>query len=271
MLISEITIGDRARKDMGDLRSLADSIERHGLLHPVVVMKDGTLVAGQRRIEAVKLLGGVEIPATVVDVADLLAAERDENTERKDFLPSEGVALGRLIEMRHRARIAAQKSEMARRNVAMRKDRPTSARNEEVVTPLGTTDDVASRAVGMDSSTYFRAKKVVAAAEAEPEKYGDLPAVMDETGNVSGTYRELERRKSDGSVGRLPINRKTALPNADREIERLALSLEGIALAAGALDMRAVTKGKAEEWEPSIRRSVGALRKLLANLKGVSE
>jgi ParB family chromosome partitioning protein len=42
--IDEILIGDRVRKDMGDIESLAESMKRHGLLHPVVVKTDGTLV-----------------------------------------------------------------------------------------------------------------------------------------------------------------------------------------------------------------------------------
>lgn len=105
--ISAIAIGERVRKDMGDIDGLAESIGRHGLLHPVVVDKDNTLVAGHRRIEAVKRLGWQEIPVTKLDVEDLLNAERDENTERKDFTPSEAVAIGRLIEERHKAKIEA--------------------------------------------------------------------------------------------------------------------------------------------------------------------
>ncbi len=49
----------------------------------------------------------------VVDGADMLAAERDESAGRKDFTPSEAVAIGRLIEDQHRARIAAQKTAVA--------------------------------------------------------------------------------------------------------------------------------------------------------------
>lgn len=101
MKIDNIIVGDRVRKDMGDLATLAASIKQHGLLHPVVVKRDRTLVAGHRRIEAVRHLGWREIPVTVIDVEDLLSAERDENTERKDFTPTEAVAIGKLIEEQH--------------------------------------------------------------------------------------------------------------------------------------------------------------------------
>jgi ParB family chromosome partitioning protein len=64
MNIDQIQIGFRYRKDLGDLRSLADSIGEVGLLHPVVVTLEGRLIAGQRRLEACKSLGWTEIPVT---------------------------------------------------------------------------------------------------------------------------------------------------------------------------------------------------------------
>ena len=54
--IEEIKIGVRFRRDLGDLKSLAESIKAVGLLHPIVVTSDGLLIAGQRRLEASRLL-----------------------------------------------------------------------------------------------------------------------------------------------------------------------------------------------------------------------
>ena len=54
MKITEIKIGDRVRKDLGDIDAFAARIERVGLLHPVVVNTNGELIAGYRRIEAFK-------------------------------------------------------------------------------------------------------------------------------------------------------------------------------------------------------------------------
>jgi hypothetical protein len=42
--------------------SLARSIEQHGLLHPVVIPRDGVLIAGERRLESYKLLGRTDNP-----------------------------------------------------------------------------------------------------------------------------------------------------------------------------------------------------------------
>ena len=55
--ISDIIIGKRHRRDMGDLDALARTIRDLGLLHPVVIRPDVTLIAGERRLCAAKLLG----------------------------------------------------------------------------------------------------------------------------------------------------------------------------------------------------------------------
>src|ERR1017187_5983243 len=96
--IDQIQVGFRYRKDLGDLRSLADSISEVGLLHPVVVTPEGRLIAGQRRLQACRQLGWTEVPVTSVDLLQAARGEAHENFARKDLLPSEIVALKRAIE-----------------------------------------------------------------------------------------------------------------------------------------------------------------------------
>src|ERR1700676_5827991 len=98
MHIDQIQIGYRYRRDLGDVRALADSIAQVGLLHPVVVTPEGRLIAGQRRLEACRLLGWTDIAVTVVDLYQAARGEAHENFVRKDLLPSEIVALKRAIE-----------------------------------------------------------------------------------------------------------------------------------------------------------------------------
>lgn len=84
--IDQIRVGERTRTEMGDIDALAESIEAVGLLHPVVITADWLLVAGDRRLAAVRQLGWTEVPVTIVDLdsaADVLRAEADENTCRK--------------------------------------------------------------------------------------------------------------------------------------------------------------------------------------------
>ena len=98
MKISEIKIGKRHRQNLGDIATLAKSIQETGLLHPVVVTPAGELIAGRRRLEALKSLGWEDTPVNVVDLDEIVKGEYAENFARKDFTPSEMVAIKRAIE-----------------------------------------------------------------------------------------------------------------------------------------------------------------------------
>jgi len=52
--LNDINLGQRHRKDLGDIDALAESIRVLSLLHPIVVTTDNHLVAGRRRLEAVR-------------------------------------------------------------------------------------------------------------------------------------------------------------------------------------------------------------------------
>jgi ParB-like chromosome segregation protein Spo0J len=95
--IDEIIVGERFRRDMGNLSGLAASMEKM-LLHPIVIRPDGTLIAGERRLRAAKLLGWSDIPVRVVDLDEIARGEYAENTYRKDFTLSEAVAIKRALE-----------------------------------------------------------------------------------------------------------------------------------------------------------------------------
>ena len=64
--IADIRVGQRHRREMGDITALAASIQDVGLLHPVVVSDAGLLLAGERRLRACKSLGWEMIPVTVI-------------------------------------------------------------------------------------------------------------------------------------------------------------------------------------------------------------
>jgi hypothetical protein len=97
--IADIKVGSRHRRDMGDLMSLAESIRQEGLLQPIGVTERLELVFGKRRILAVRdILKKRTILARIVDVSSILAGEYHENEIRKDFTPSERVAIAKAIE-----------------------------------------------------------------------------------------------------------------------------------------------------------------------------
>ena len=97
MAINKIRVRDRFRKDLGDIDSLAASIDEVGLLHPIVVRPDGRLIAGERRLAACKELGWTSVPVTFVDLKEIIRGEFAENAHRKNFLPSEIDAIRRAL------------------------------------------------------------------------------------------------------------------------------------------------------------------------------
>ena len=64
--LASIKCGKRHRQDHGDIAALARSIEEIGLLHPIVIAPDRTLIAGERRLLAFKQLGRDVIPVTII-------------------------------------------------------------------------------------------------------------------------------------------------------------------------------------------------------------
>ncbi len=90
--------------DEGAIKELASSIEKHGLMQPVIVIEDKEnyiLVAGERRLKAVKSLNKDKIKAIVADISlnDLREYALIENIQREDLNPIEiAYSLKALIE-----------------------------------------------------------------------------------------------------------------------------------------------------------------------------
>lgn len=79
---------DRQRKDLGNVDELAESIARLGLINPIVLTPDNVLVAGERRLTAVRSLGWTSIPVqytTELSEYELQCIEFEENVKRKDL------------------------------------------------------------------------------------------------------------------------------------------------------------------------------------------
>ena len=85
MKISEIKINPGRRDtQQRNVEELARSIAAVGLMNPITVTQDNTLIAGLHRLEAAKLLGWTEIECVVSEADGLQAelAEIDENFVR---------------------------------------------------------------------------------------------------------------------------------------------------------------------------------------------
>ena len=141
--ISDITVGDRFRKEMGDIESLAQSINEGELFQPIGITPDHELVFGERRLRAYRdILGRETIPAQIVDVPVLLG-QFDENTLRKDFTITERIAI---VEARRCFRHGGDR----------RSDQVRNSDDETL-----TLEDACVRA-GFSKDSFYRAKDVEA-------------------------------------------------------------------------------------------------------------
>lgn len=194
MQIKKIIVGQRHRRDLGDIESLARSIEEVGLLHPIVVDPKGNLIAGERRLEAFRLLGRSDVPVTVAPISEIARGEAAENFERKDFTPSEAVAIKRALE--------PEIKEAARERQSMAGGSAPGKLPE--ATPRGETREVAAKFTGFGARTLDKAEAIVAAAEAEPEKFGKLVEDMDRTGRVDGPFKRLKVARQAEAIRKEP-------------------------------------------------------------------
>lgn len=84
----------RKEFDKQALKSLSDSINQHGMLHPIIVSKKEwgyMIISGERRYKAARLLGLEKIPCIIGDFAkeDIMELALVENLQRSDLNPIE--------------------------------------------------------------------------------------------------------------------------------------------------------------------------------------
>ncbi len=198
--VNKVKVGKRHRKEMGNIDALAASIKDQGLIMPIAIWPDGTLAAGQRRLLAAKKLEWETIPVHVLQDADdllrRLKVERDENTHRLAFAPSEAVAIGKELENLERPKAKGREKEGGRMGGKGSGKLPDPSK--------GQTRDKVAEAVGMSGRTYEKAKAVVEAAEEDPESFGPIQEEMDQTGNVDGAYRKAKEKKNPTPPPRPP-------------------------------------------------------------------
>lgn len=85
--ISQISIIDRQRIELGDIAGLAESIQRCGVIQPVILDTTNRLIAGRRRIAACVHLGMSRIPFVhkeKMSEGKLQELELEEDIRRKD-------------------------------------------------------------------------------------------------------------------------------------------------------------------------------------------
>lgn len=152
--IDKIVVGDRIRKDFGDIQELADDIKENTLLNALVVTPNGEgtylLIAGERRLRACKSLGYKAVTVNVVaaeDAEQALRMEISENECRKEFTMTERLAYAEKLQ-------AIKAAEAYKRMHAGKADpTPNSAEGQK-----GETRDVVAKAIGMGHDTLSKAR-----------------------------------------------------------------------------------------------------------------
>lgn len=142
--IDRIVVGNRIRKDFGDIEELAEDIRENGLINPPVVNKNYELLAGERRLRACKILGWPQIEVRMMDTRDAeheLNIEISENDVRKGFTKSERVDYIRRL-------LRIEQAKAKERQVA-----GTSAAN---ATKVGRSDELTAQQFDMSAKTMRR-------------------------------------------------------------------------------------------------------------------
>lgn len=248
---------DQPRKtfERESLEALAESIQKYGVLQPIIVRPnqiiDDTyeIIAGERRWRAAKMAGLSEIPAVIFDGDDLRAAQVAliENIQREDLNPvEEAMGYGALIDKfgLTQEQVAKQvgKSRPAIANMLRLLDLPT-----EVLEMLrdGTISAGHARALlGLDSQETMIecANRIVERSlsvreiEAMVQRINNLKAEPEEERvhpQIKAHMKELEHRAMSALGRKVRISRSTHKKvlelsySDDEDLEALLMSLCG--------------------------------------------
>lgn len=241
--IGDIIINeDRIRKDFGDITELAEDIKTNGLINPPVVTPDKVLLAGERRMRAMKQLGYMQVEVRMLTVRDYehrLMIEISENENRKNFSFTERMDLARRLEAVEREKAKERQTANLTNSVVSQTfgQRENSAKSEDVV----------AAAVGLGSGeTYRKAKKVVENADLELIK-----ALNENQLSINGAYKKLQESVKE---------KEELLSSKDMMIQNLMKKKD---------DKEAVKALEAKQEE--LRKLKGELTKAETELKDLRE
>jgi hypothetical protein len=218
MKIAEIDTANREkiRRDLGDIAGLADLIKERGkgvkgqgMIQPVAISQDKCLIKGLRRIKAAEILGWDEVPYHVVHGVDglleHLTAYREADQGRKEMTLSERLAFAEDIRRLEEAEAKDRQREGGRAGGEGSGKLPEAS--------TGDTRDKVGKAIRMSGKSCEHGLAVLAAAKAEPEKYGKLVEQMDKDGKVNPAYRKLVGMRNAEKYKGLADQHATDHPN----------------------------------------------------------
>jgi len=195
--VSKIKVGERFRKDLGDLLQLQASIENVGLLHPIGITVGMDLIYGGRRLQAYKNMGKKDIPCVLIDLENPTQAENDENDDeiRKSFTPSEKLAIARALEERMGER-------RGNPNIAKTPNKSNvsgSRRIEDEPAKGERTDDFVARESGLGGKDNLRMMKAIEANAAQVviDELNDEGITINDAYSVCHMDKDIQEKALD--------------------------------------------------------------------------
>jgi ParB family chromosome partitioning protein len=227
--------------DEAEIDALAESLQRHGLLQPVLVRRIEErfqLVAGERRLRAAIKAGWAEVPVQVVEADDRQAAEIAivENLQRKDLNPLEkAVSFQRYLET-----YGSTQEELAQR---LEIDRSTIA---NLIRLLELPQEV-QQAVRSGAVTQGHARAMLPLGD-EQEQLAVCRRVVAEglsVRAVEGLVQEMIRAADTSPLSVAPRGDDSESPPARRGNQHSASLEQELRAALGTkVDLRQGTKGR---------------------------
>ena len=217
--IDKIVVGDRIRKDFGDIEELAEDIKENTLLNALVVTPsgngDGTylLIAGERRLRACKMLGYKAVPVNTVGVDDAeqaLMMEISENECRKEFTKTERLEYARRLALIESAKAKGRMSE--------------GGKGTQDIAGVGETRTKVAQALGTNRETLRQEQFIADNADMlDPADFADWDEGKLSTNKafqrIKAAQQQAERERDEATAREEDL--KSDLADAYKEIESL--------------------------------------------------
>jgi site-specific DNA-methyltransferase (adenine-specific) len=208
------------------------SIRERGILEPLVIKQDGTIISGHRRWRAAAALKMEHVPCRMAEYADALDEQEaviEFNRQRVKTFEQ------KWNEGQHRERIERERQEMLRRQ------KIGAARvGIEMVQQIAPskTRDVVAEAVGFGSGeNYRRAGKVMAAAASGNEKAQELVQKLNrEETTVHAAFKEITASEKAAQRKAEDEHRVLLLPPREDRCRLIVGDLATVEIAPGSID-----------------------------------
>lgn len=191
-----------------------ESIKTLGVIEPLLVRTDGTIISGHRRWLGAKKAGLATVPTRTGDFADeleeieMLISSNKQREKSKTQIFREGEELQRI----EAERALQRKSEGGKGGI----------KDESNWTHLGRTDELVAKELGLSTGTWKRLKLVFEKAKEGDENAQGLVKSLDAgTISVHGAYQEIKKQldSEKGEKSRITKALEEAKKNLDEALQ----------------------------------------------------